>query len=152
LGTGAEELLVESELAKIPAAWSADGKYIVYTVYDPKTSTDQWLLAMTGDQKAVPLLNSRFLEWHAQVSPDGKWLAYNSDQTGRLEIYVKQFPSGEGKWQVSTAGGVEPRWRGDGKEIFYFSALSEGKVMAVNVNASGTTFEAEAPRELFDSG
>ena len=81
-----------------------------------------------------------------------EWISYTSNQTGRTEVYVKPFPSGDGRWQVSTTGGVFSRWRGDGKEIFYLSAGTGGKVMAVTANAAGSTFEAGVPHELFDSG
>jgi Tol biopolymer transport system component len=152
-GTGAEELLVESEIQKIPAAWSADN-HIVYWLYD-KGGVDQWLLSL-ADRKSTPLMNSKFYESHSQISPDSKWIAYVSDQTGRPEIYVRPFPSGEGRWQVSTAGGNFPRWRADGKEMFYFNSTNPGgtaaKVMAVSVQSKGTTFEAATPHELFDSG
>jgi eukaryotic-like serine/threonine-protein kinase len=155
-GTGAEELLVESEVGKIPAAWSPDGKFILYWLYDKGGVVDQWLLPVTGDRKPTPFLHSSFAESHSQISPDGKWIAYHSDETGRPEIYVKSFPSGEGRWQVSTNGGVFPRWRRDGKEIFFFSGSGFGstnaRLAAVPVQSTGATFEPGAPHELFDSG
>jgi len=154
-GTGAEELLTESEVGKLPTAWSPDGKYIVYWLYE-KGGTDQWLLPLTGDRRPTPLLNSSFFESHSQVSPDGKWMAYYSDETGRTEVYVRPFPSGEGRWQVSTNGGQFPRWRRDGKEIFYMTGTGLGTsnpaILAVPVQASGSTFEAGAPKALFESG
>jgi WD40 repeat protein len=150
-GTGAEEPLVQSEVRKNPMAWSPDGKYLVYSLYEPK-GTGQWLLPMTGDRKPVPLLNAPFNEAHPQLSPDGKWMAYNSNQTGRAEVYVKPFPSGDGQWQVSTTGGIFPRWRGDGKELFYFTSTTAGKLMAVEVSGAGSTFDVRSPRELFDTG
>ncbi len=100
-------MLVDSDLPKIPAAWS--GKSIVYWLYDLKTGTDQWLLSMEGDRKAVPLFNSPFIETHSQISPDGKWIAYSSNKSGRYEVYVQPFPSGPGQWQISLNGGVAPR-------------------------------------------
>jgi serine/threonine protein kinase len=154
-GTGPEELLLESGLGKIPTASSPDDKYIVYWSYE-KLASDQWVLPLTGDRKPAPFLNSSFNESHGQISPDGKWMAYSSDETGRTEIYVRPFPTGEGRWQVSTNGGVFPRWRHDGKELFYMSAPALGganaKLVAVPVQATGSTFEAGSPRELFDSG
>ena len=147
-GIGAEELLVESDVAKAPMAWAPDGNSIVYLA-----ATDQWLLPLSGDRQPMPLLASRFLDWHAQISPNGKWLAYASnDGGGPFVVYVKPFPSGDGKWQVSTSGGFLPRWRADGKEIFYLDAATR-RVVAVTVNESGPTIEVEGtPRELFDSG
>ena len=80
---------------------------------------DVWAVPVTGDKKPFPLLQSPFTELFPQVSPDGKWLAYQSNETGRTEIYIKPFPEGPGKWQVSTDGGKFPRWRGDGKELYF---------------------------------
>jgi Tol biopolymer transport system component len=97
------------------------------------------------------LLQTPFAESHAQISPDGKWFAYQSIEAGRMEVYVQPFPSGSGKWQVSTNGGYFPRWRRDGHELFYMSQTSAGKMMAVDVRSSGSKFEAGAPRDLFDS-
>jgi len=123
----------------------------VYEVIDPKTSNDLWVLPLSGDRKPSPLLHTPFSETHGQISPDGKWLAYSSNETGRGEIYVQPFPSGAGKWQVSTSGGQFPRWRRDGRELFYMTQASGGKMMAVDVTSSGSTFEAGSPKELFDS-
>src|SRR5262245_24887589 len=149
-GTGPEEKLLESDVATLPVSWSPDGQSIVYSVLDPKASTDQWMLPLSGDRKPVPLLHMSFQESHGQVSPNGKWLAYYSNETGRTEVYVQSFPQGTGKWQVSTNGGVFPRWRRDGRELFYMSQALHGKMMAVDVKSSGSAFEATAPKELFD--
>ncbi len=151
-GAGSEERLIESDNAILPVSWSHDGRSIVYSVLDPKTARDLWMLPLTGDRKAVPLLQTPFGENNGQISPDGKWLAYYSNANGANEIYVQSFPTGTGKFQISTGGGVFPRWRADGRELFFMSALSGGKVMAVDVKSSGSTFEAGTPRELFDSG
>ena len=152
-GTGAEELLVESVQPKVPMAWSPDGKSIVYNVIDPKTNADQWLLPLTGYRKPVALLNTPFAEAHTQISPNGKWMAYRSNREGKFEVYVKPFPVGEGGWQVSTGGAHFPRWRADGKEIFYFTQTGGGRVMAASVNGDGETFDVVGvPKELFDSG
>ena len=148
-GTGQEELLVESDLPIAPMAWSHDGKSIVYFVADPKTGRDEWVLSTVGDRKPVPLFNSPYNEDHPQVSPDDKWIAYAANYTNQSEVYVKPFPSGEGRWPVSRDGGRWPRWRQDGKELFY---LEGSKLMAVAVTAAGSTFEAGVPHELFDSG
>ena len=151
-GTGREELLVESDLPKTPMSWSPDGKFIVYWVSDPKTGSDQWVLPLAGDKKPIPFLQTSYNEQHSQISPDGKWIAYYSNETGRSEIYVRPFPSGEGKWQISTNGGQFPRWRRDGRELFYMGAGSLGKMISVKVNPAGATFEYGDPTELFDSG
>ena len=151
-GTGNEELLAESELAKTPTSWSADGRFIMFMVIDPKTVSDAWALPLTGDRKPFPILQTPFNEGHPQISPDGKWIAYSSDETGRREIYVQSFPPGAGKWQISSNGGTYPRWRRDGKEVFYMDALNFGKIFSVAINATGSKFEYSAPRPLFDSG
>ena len=94
-----------------------------------------------------------FLEGLGQVSPDGKWLAYTSWEAGRPAVYVRSFPSGAGKWQVSTTNlGDYPRWRRDGRELYYMNGVSNGKLMAVEIKGNGSTFEPGATKELFDSG
>ena len=110
------------------------------------------MLTLSADRKAFPLLNTPFNETHGQISPDGKRLAYLSNETGRAEVYVRPFPTGAGKWQVSTSGGYFPRWRRDGRELFYMDNLSGGKLMAVEIKASGSAFEPGTPKELFDTG
>ncbi len=151
-GTGRDELLYESDLPKTPMSWFPDGKFLVYWTTDPKTQSDVWVLPVTGEKKPVPFLQTPFNEQWPQISPDGKWIAYTSNETGRPEIYVRPFPSGEGKWQISTNGGNFPRWRRDGKELFYMSIATLGKMISVKVNPAGTTFEYGDPVELFDSG
>ena len=148
---GTEERLVESDATTLPMSWSPDGNSIVYEVLDQKTSNDLWVLPLSGDRKPSQLLHTPFTESHGQISPDGKWLAYYSNETGRNEVYVQPFPSGAGKWQISTNGGFFPRWRRDGRELFYMTLASGGKMMAVDVGSSGSTFEAGSPKELFDS-
>jgi len=152
-GTGAEALLIESALVKFPMAWSRDAQSIAYGVVDPKTLGDLWLLPRGGDRTASPLLDSKFGENFPQFSPDGKWLAYMSSESGAPQIYVRSFPKGDGKWQVSTgAYGIFPRWRSDGKELFYVTDITQGDVMSVAVNGSGSGFVAGAPVALFKPG
>ena len=161
-GSATEELLIESDLPKAPMSWSPDGKSIVYWVQDPKTNGDLWLLSLV-DKKATPLINSPFTETHAQISPDGKWLAYTSDSVGkRREVHVQPFPAGAGHWQVSDAGGDWPRWRQDGKELLYHSIGTAanpqtpgapffvGPIYAVSVNGVGGTFEHAAPKAILN--
>ena len=148
---GTEERLLESDVMAVPMSWSPDGKSIVYQVTDTKTGNDLWMLPLSGDRKPAPMLRTPFSESHGQVSPDGKWIAYNSNESGRTEIYVQPFPSGAGKWQVSTNGGFYSRWRRDGRELFYMTDVSGGLMMAVDVSSSGSSFEAGMPRVLFDT-
>jgi eukaryotic-like serine/threonine-protein kinase len=145
-----EERLLESDDTLLPQSWSPDGQSIVFTRFSTR-SPDLWLLPLSGDRKPVALLAAPFVETFGQVSPDGKWLAYSSTETGTGEVYVQPFPRGAGKVKVSTNGGSVPRWRQDGRELFYLSQQTSGKVMAVDVKPTGTTFEAGAPKELFDS-
>ena len=148
-GAGSDELLLESNLDKYPTSFSPDGRFLLYyTSGDPKTKTDLWVLPLEGDRKPFPFLQTEFSESGCQFSPDGRWVAYNSDESGRFEIYVAPFPGPSGKRQVSTSGGIEPRWRGDGKEIFYLS--SDNKLMAAEVNGLGVRVEGGAVRPLFE--
>jgi Tol biopolymer transport system component len=149
-GTGQEELVVESELTTMPMSWSTDGKLLVYWVNDPKTRGDLWMVPTSGDRKSVALLQTPADESLAQVSPDGKWLAYQSDETGSLQVYVRPFPEGSGnKSQISTDGGVWPRWRGDGKELFFNLAPN---IMAADIRVTGLSVQPGVPRILFPHG
>ncbi len=144
---GNEEPLLKNFIPKIPFDWSRDGRFIIYSVIDPKTSWDLWVLPLEGDQTPVSFLQTDSDERQAQFSPNGKWVAYTSIESGRPEVYVRPFPAAAGKWQVSTGGGEQPRWRGDGKELFYLSV--DRKLMALEVNTEGATFEHQAPKALF---
>ena len=93
-------------------------------------------------------LGTPFNEIQARFSPNGRWMAYASDESGRFEVYVRPFPSGDGLWPISLAGGMQPEWRRDGRELFYISA--DGKIMAVPVTTDGSTFKAGAARALFN--
>ena len=145
-GTGSEELLIESETTKVPMSWSPDGKYIVYWV----PGNIQWVLPLTGDRKPFQLSNGPTS--HAQISPDGKWVAYNTF-TGRAEIYVKPFPTGSGEVHVSKDGGVFARWRGDGKELYYLGAGASSQYDGRGHHRRWIAkLQAGAPHALFDSG
>ena len=155
-GAGTEERLLESDTAYLPQSWSPDGRAIVAAQLDTKLGVDLWMLPVStsnaADTKPVPLLRTPFNEDFGQISSDGKWLAYMSNETGRAEVYVQPFPTGSGKWQVSTNGGTFPRWRRDGRELFYMDRTSAGKMLAVDVNGTASVFVAGSPKELFDSG
>jgi hypothetical protein len=132
-------------------AWSPDAQFLVFWKSDPRTQSDLWILPLEGDKKPQPFLQTAFYESHGQISPDGKWIAYGSAESGQAEIWVRPFPEGAGRWQVSSNGGAFPRWRADGKELFYLSKISSGKIMAVEVKTAGTAFEYGSARALFDS-
>lgn len=147
-GAGQDELLLNTDGSKYPTDWSRDGGRILFT--EAKGSQDVWVLPMSGDKKPIPFLQTPFNESRARFSPDGRWIAYTSDEGGVLEIYVQPFPPSGGKWQISTSGGVEPHWRGDGRELFYNLG---GAIWAVEVMATeSTSFKAGVPRKLFDAG
>ena len=132
-----------------PEDWSSDGRFLLYFQNDPKTGYDLWVLPLFGERKPFPFVNTSFIERNGQFSPDGRWVAYESNESGRNEIYVQAFPGPGGKWQVSTGGGIEPRWRRDGKELFYIAL--DGKLMAAPIQAAGQALEAGAPISLFQT-
>jgi len=146
-GTGNEELIVDSPEQKAPQSWSPDGKLLVYT--QTGAQGDVWAVPVTGDKKPIPILQSQFNEVFPQVSPDGKWVAYQSGETGRPEIYIKPFPDGPGKWQVSVDGGGFPRWRGDGGELYF--VLAPG-IWAADIPIVGSAPEPGVPQLLFGLG
>jgi serine/threonine protein kinase/Tol biopolymer transport system component len=143
-GSGSEEEVANlGAVSQVnPWDWSRDGKYVLC-----RKGNELWYLSWP-ERVARPLLQAKWTVRNAQFSPDGRWMAYASNETGKMEIYVSPFLSATGKWQVSTGGGQEPRWRQDGKELFYVSA--EGKMMAVAVTA-GASFEAGSPVALFQT-
>jgi Tol biopolymer transport system component len=146
-GTGSEEVLLQTGAELYADDWSLDGRYILYESNGPKTRFDLWVLPMTGDRKPFPFLQTEFNETHSQFSPDGRWVAYVSDESGRPEVYVQSFAPSGGKWQISTGGGDQPEWRRDGKELFYLS--SSKQLMSVPI-ISGAPFEAGIPVQLFE--
>jgi len=158
-GLGGEERILGGEGRKHHLASSADGRFLAFQVTaerlgrgGPRSSagestSDVWAMPLFGDRKPFPVLQTPFAETDPRFSPDGKWLSYASDETGRREVYVQSFPTGGGKWQISTAGGSDPRWRADGRELFY---RSNRLLMAVPVSA-GESFEAGTPVVLFDT-
>jgi Tol biopolymer transport system component len=129
----------------IPTSWSLDDQQVLSTYQLANGGSDLVLVPVSGG-KAVPFVATKFAETNGQFSPDGKWVAYASNESGDWEIYVTNYPGGSGKWQVSRGGGTEPRWRGDGKEIFYLGP--KGTLMAVPVVAA-ETFSTGAPTPLF---
>jgi Tol biopolymer transport system component len=145
-GTGSDELLLGSNLDKVPTSFSPDGRLLLYNVADPKTKGDVWVLPVDGSEKPFPFLHSEFSEVSAQFSPDGRWIAYASDESGRSEIYVTAFKSDSGKRQISTGGGRLPKWRRN--EIFFLSL--DNKLMVSEVNVKKETFEVGATQPLFE--
>jgi Tol biopolymer transport system component len=145
---GDETTLLEPGKDQGPDDWSRDGRFLLYERNDPKTHFDIWVQPLPGGT-AVPFLASPFNEGDARFSPDGRWVAYSSDESGQFEVYVREFtPNGAGgKLLVSKGGGLKPRWRGDGKEVFYHG--SDGTVMSVDVSTVRGEFHAATPKPLF---
>jgi eukaryotic-like serine/threonine-protein kinase len=155
---GGEEarLLLGSDQTKYASSWSADGRYLLYFSTGPNTAVDLWVLPMSGERKPWVFLRTPFIEVWGQFSPDGKWVAYQSNETGRDEVFVRPFtlPGAEGaqgassgKWQVSTTGGISPAWSPDGKELYYINR--DGEMMAVPMGASATALQPGTPVKLF---
>jgi Tol biopolymer transport system component len=146
-GAGEEEPLFESSaLFKNLSQWTEDGRYLVFNQPDATTGWDVWLLPVAGDRKPVPFLRSRFNEYGGTVSPDGHWMAYGSDESGRIEAYVQSFPTPGSKYQVSTGGAAFGVWSKDGREMGI--AGLDGSLLAAQVETA-PTFTAGAPRALF---
>jgi Tol biopolymer transport system component len=156
-GVGSEVAIVTSDQRKNPTSWSADGVFLLYYSVDPKMGDDLWVVRMKPDHRQAPsvVLNTPYREEAAVFSPDGRWIAYMSNEGGGYEVYVTRFvvptSSGvsrvEGKWQISSGGGVYPRWRRDGKELYYLNLA--GDMMAATVSLEADTLEFGAPVTLF---
>jgi Tol biopolymer transport system component len=152
-GASNEEVLYHSNGVNVPLDWSSDGRWVLYAARGKDTSIDLWALPDANgpaaeERKPIPYLVTSFIERQAKFSPDVKWVAYSSNESGTVEVYVRPFPaSTAGKWLVSNGGGSQVRWRPDGKELFYIAP--DGRLMAVGVNAAGSTFEASTPKVLF---
>ena len=155
-GGGQEEVLmehggtsVEIQSLLVPQ-WSPDGRYLLHTEQSGPTGVGIWALPTTGDKKPIPIVQSpspqaRIIQF--RLSPDGRWLAYSSTESGREEIYVTHFPSGAGKWQVSQTGGTFPAWRADSKVIYFIG--TEGAIHSAGVSAKSEEFELDPVRTLF---
>jgi serine/threonine protein kinase/Tol biopolymer transport system component len=153
-GAGVEERIVASDQSKVATSWSADGRFLLY--FSSDQTSDLWVVPMMGDRTPSVFLKTPFSEGYGEFSPDGRWVAYNSNESGRDEIYVRPFvpPSRDasadkpgGQWQVSTAGGVIPVWRPDGKELYYLNPA--GAMMAAPITVTGATLAPGAPVRLF---
>jgi serine/threonine protein kinase/Tol biopolymer transport system component len=149
-GAGSEQPLLKSSEAKLPTDWSRDGRFLLYTSIGQRTRTDIWVLPMTGDRTPAPYLQTEFAEADGHFSPDGRFVAYQSNASGVNQVYVQPFPNAAGgKWMVSKDGGTQPRWRRDGKEL-YFIDSDPTRIVAVDVSL-GPTFQAGIPRVLLSA-
>jgi Tol biopolymer transport system component len=148
-GSGKDELVCSTAESKEGSDLSPDGKFLLMDVYDSQGNLSLWVLPMFGDYKPYPLLNSNFREGQGHFSPDGKWFAYISDESGSTELYLRRFPECDNQVRVSNGGGAQPHWRKDGRELFYVA--TDRKVMAVDVKL-GATAEVGTPKPLFTAG
>jgi serine/threonine protein kinase len=145
---GAAELLYESSFTKRATDWSSDGRFILFErVRGKNEKRDLVAIPVHGDHQPMAVLDSDFDERQGQFSPDGRWVAFASDESGRFEVYIQSFPKPGRKWQISTEGGSMPKWRSDGRELFYIAA--NGRLMAVGIEATSTIL-ARVPNELFE--
>lgn len=146
-GSGAETLLLKTDSTKHHLDWSPDGRFLAFEENDRTSFQDLWILPMAGERTPFAFLRGPFREAQPSFSPNSKFLAYTSNESGVFEVYVQTFPASGGRWQISTHGGTNPVWRRDGKEMFYLSA--DGRIMAVDVDLKTPSFGA--PRALFQT-
>jgi Tol biopolymer transport system component len=144
-GTATPQLLVRSGLVKHPTDWSRTAGVIVYESNDPKTSWDLWTIPVGGGTPS-PYLQTHFSEGHGRLSPDGRWMAYVSNESGTREVFIRPYPASSGKVKVSTSGGMQPRWRRDGSELFYLTL--DARLMSVAVQG-GSSLRTATPKALF---
>ena len=146
-GAGDERLIALD--AGLPQSWSSDGRFVLFSRPDSKTGVDLWVLPMMGDAKPFVVVQEPFDQRGGEFSPDDRWLVYASNESGRFEVYVRPFPHSGGKWQVSSSGGTQPRWRRDGRELYYLAP--DGRLVAVPIIVSpdGKTLKLGVPTPLF---
>ncbi len=154
-GAGVEDVLLVTPQLKTPGDWSLDGRFLLYRDVDPRTGWDLWALPLEGDRKPFPVVRTDFEERDGQFSPDGRWIAYQSNESGRVEIYVQPFGGPEararGKWQVSTTGGAQVRWRRDGKELFFIALDDRLMAVPIRLAPDGQGIDVGVPAPLFET-
>ena len=150
-GAGGDELLLATPQSKSASDWSPDGRVLLSRSSDPKMGYDLWALPLDGDRKPFPVVQTRFNERDGQFSPDGKWIAYSSDESGRFEIYVQPFGAPGGKSQISTEGGAQVRWRRDGRELFYIGLDERLMAVPIRLDSKAMVVEAGSPVPLFQT-
>jgi dipeptidyl aminopeptidase/acylaminoacyl peptidase len=147
-GAGQAEPLFSSPYNKFPSGWSLDGRFIAYQSQSPEGDWDLWILSLENGAEPTAFLQTEFDEGVGRFSPDGRWMAYVSNESGICEVYVQPFPPSGGKYQVSMNGGEQPVWRSDGKELFYLTP--DGMLMAVPIDGT-SPLELGSPRALFQT-
>jgi Tol biopolymer transport system component len=149
-GVGPEAAMADSPNNRWFLDWSRDARFVLYHEDDPKTGSDVWALPMTGsDRTPIAVANTPFSEMTAQFSPDGRFVAYDTNESGQFQVVVQPFPNPTEKWSISIGGGTAPRWRHDGKELYFINP--EGKLMAALVRTSTSSLDADAPVPLFQT-
>jgi serine/threonine protein kinase len=148
-GDEPEHQLVNTPAAMQASDWSRDGRYLLFRSQSPTTRYDVWALALDGEKKAFPVVQTAFDERDAQFSPDGKWIAFESDESGRFEIYVQRFAGPGRKWPISPAGGAQVRWSLDGRELFYIAADRRLMSVPITLDAADQRVDAGVPKPLF---
>jgi serine/threonine protein kinase/Tol biopolymer transport system component len=150
-GAGDAQRLAESKSPQYLSAWRPDGKVLAFRQVNPETNSDVMTLPIEGSEKSgwkpgkpKPFVNSAFADAEPAFSPDGRWLAYHSNETGSFEVYVRPFPGPGGKWQISSGGGLDPKWSRNGKELFY--RTPDSKIMVATYTTSGDSFHADKPQ------
>jgi Tol biopolymer transport system component len=153
--TDPEEVLLRSDEYKTPMSWSPDGRFLLYMILSAKTNADLWVLPMQGDHTPYVFLQTPFREAVGVFSPDGRWVAYHSNESGRPEVYVRPFfepgqrdaATANDQWQISTDGGAFAKWRADGQELYYLDP--SGAMMAVSISVTGNKLVPGTPQMLF---
>jgi eukaryotic-like serine/threonine-protein kinase len=143
-----EEPLVSSAELKFNPQWAPDGQSIIYAQLNPKTNVDLYLLSLSGEKKSTSWLQTSFIEAQPRLSPNGRWIAYISNETEQFQVYVDSFPATGAKVAISIGGGSQPQWRADGRELYYYAP--DRKLMAVEVDGDGPTFKVGEARPLFE--
>jgi Tol biopolymer transport system component len=146
-GPAGDESLLQTNESKFINDWSPDGRFIIFDSSNAKTGEDLWILPTFGDRRPVPYLQTEYNEVQSRISPNGRWVAYSSDESGIFDVYLQSFPTPGAKQIVSIRGGAEPVWRKDGRELYYMAA--DRTLMAVDVEDSGSTLRVARPRALF---
>jgi len=146
-GAGSDEVATQLDRDAEVQQWTADGNHLILSARGSENRYEIWVAPVAGRGRPAPVIAGGFEYKAGRVSPDGKWIAYTASESGGPEVYIQNFPPTRGKWQISTAGGELPRWRADGRELFYRDG---SKVISVAVKANGQKFEAGVPKLLFD--
>ena len=148
-GRGDVERLTDSPYQQLPYAFTPDGGRLVFKQQNPGTGYDLYALTTEGEHESAPLVATPFNDSNGEISPDGRWLAYQSNESGQDEVYVRPFPDvSAGRWQVSTGGGTRPLWSRNGRELFYLAA--DGRLTTVPVETAGSTFAMGNPVRVLE--